>query len=267
MMTEPKKTALTRVKRPVPKDRAVKIRSLPKVLAKYHRRLEPLVEGLVQDTLLINYQIGEIIIEAETDLDARANKTPSLRQFADHHVQHLAEAAGVDRRTFADCKRVARKYTRAEYQELVSKPWVTWPHVVHLLNAEGEVLRCEMEEMVVSERLSAKDLQAEIRARQGNRRKGTGRKPKVPNTLNVAFFQLQAQTAKLTRSVSEVWFGPQFDMATELRKCPADEIDSKTVLQIDDSITSLEDAENAIRTAIRKLQNARRRFTAPPADA
>jgi len=266
-MTRLKKTAMKRAKRPVPKDRAEKIRALPKELTKYHRLLEPLVERLVQDTLLINFEIGEIIIEAETDLDARANKTPSLRQFADHHVQHLAEAAGVDRRTFADCKRVARKYTRAEYQELVSKPWVTWPHVVHLLNADGEVLRREMEEMFVSEGWSAKQLQAEIRARQGNRREGTGRKLKAPNTLNVAFFELQAQTSKLTRSVAEVWFGPQFDMAAELRKCPAGEINSKTLLQIDDSIMSLEDAENAVRTAIRKLQNARQRFTAPPADA
>jgi len=229
--------------------------------------LEPLFEGLVQDTLLINYQIGEIIIKAEADLDARAKKTPSLQEYADQHIEHLADAVGVDKRTFSDCKRVARDYTREEYQKLISKPWVTWPHVVHLLNAKGKTLRRKMEEKVISEGWSAKQLQAEIRALQGNRRPGTGRPLNAPNNLNEAFFKLQADTSKLTRSIEEVWFGPRFSITVELDKCPADEVDSEIRSQIDESIIVLDEAEGAVRTARRALRQAKERLGAPPVES
>ena len=266
-MTKPKKTAQKRVKRPVPKDPAEKIRSLPKELLKYYELLKPLVERLVQNTLLINYQIGEIVIEAEADLDTRAKKAPSLRQFADHHVQFLAEAAGVNKRTLSECKRVAREYTREEYQKLISNSSVTWPHVVHLLNAKGQTLRREMEKRVASEGLSAQQLQAEIRARQGNQRPGTGRPLNAPNNLNEAFFKLQTDTSKLTRSIEEVWFGPRFSITVEIGKCPADEVDAEIRSQIDQSLSVLDEAADAVRTAKRELQQAQERLGASPIES
>ena len=258
---------MKRAKRPVPKDRVEKIRALPKELTKYHRLLEPLVEGLVQDTLLTTYQMGEIMVNAETDLDARAKENPSLQEYADRHVEHLAEASGIDRRTLSDCKRAARAYTREEFQKLMSKPWVTWPHVVHLLNARGKKLRLEMEEKVVSEAWSAKQLQAETRARQGNRRPGTGRPLNAPKSLNGAFFDLQADTSKLTRSITEVWFGPRFSIIAELDKCLVDEVDADIRSQIDESIAVLDEAEDAVRTARRELRQAQERLGAPPVEA
>jgi hypothetical protein len=257
-MTRLKKTAMKRAKRPVPKDRAEKIRALPKELTKYHRLLEPLVEGLVQDTLLTNYQMGEIMVNAETDLDARAKENPSLQECADRHVEHLAEASGIDRRTLSDCKRVARAYTREEYQKLMSKPRVTWPHVVHLLNARGKKLRRAMEEKVVSKGWSANQLKAEIRASQGNIREGTGRPPKVPGSLNHAFHMVTSGSKQIARRLTEVLFGDRYDISAVIKTCPPNKIGEQTPQQIDESIEALEKMVAAGRMGIRRLRQGKR---------
>lgn len=243
--------------------RSEKINALPAEVRTIYDQLEPLFERTRQGKLLLRYRIGEILKAAVPDLQKRANKKPALMKISDNLVEYLAEALDVPHRTLYRCLQLAREYKPERFQQLVACSWVTWQHVVNLLDVKNPKLQREMESTLVAEKLSAGELKSEIRTRKDNDRPGSGRPLKVPVTLNRAIDQLTTTALKFVRCTNEVWFGGGYNIAGVIADRPPDEIDENTLQQINKGIDVLEAVKEAANKGINEFRLAKQRVEEP----
>ena len=265
-MTQPPTNPLKSVQSAIPKSQTMKINALPEEARAYCEQVSQIFERRRQHKLLWRYEVGEILAAASSNLDKQADKKPSLRSIADNLVRYFAEVVAVPNRTLSDCLRLVRTFGQERYQRLVESEGITWPHVLYLLNVNGEKLRTEMETKLIAERWGAERLKAEIRARLENQRRGTGRKLKAPESLNHALNQLTSSADKFTRQMTETWFGDRFDIATEIESLTPSKTSVRTPDQIRASVTALKSLIAAAQMGIRKLKPLAKGGLAKPQD-
>jgi hypothetical protein len=252
-------TELIRVEREIPEDVAIEIENLPRPLKERCEKILPLVDDTVLTVLVNKYRIGEHVIKAGSEMDEYAANIPTYRKIADRHVEHMAAALGLHKRTLYDCLRLVQTYSREEYQALISSPWITWEHVIYLLNAGGEPLRAEMQQKIEAEGWSPKEVQAAIHAHWGNRRQGSGRLPAVPKNIDVALHRLTKNGVTFTRYVDEACCCDKFDIATKIGETPPDEITDQTLQQLTECKATIESVGDSVRKGKQSLQRAEER--------
>jgi exonuclease VII small subunit len=258
--SETKTTELTRVDHEVPEDQAWEIEHLPPPLKEGCEELQPIIDETVQTVLLNKYRIGEIVSKAGEEMDKHASNIPGRQKYKVKFVEYMATALRLNKRTLSDCLRLVHMYGREEYQELITNARMTWEHVLCLLNAGGEPLRIEMQQKIEEEGWTTNQVRAEVRARVGNQRSGTGRPPGIPKNLNEAFFRLDSSAVGLTRRIEDACFCDEFDITEKLLDTPLDEITEQTLVQVNQSKDKLRSAEAATQRGFGKLEEAETRI-------
>ena len=121
------------------------------------------------------YEVGEVLVMAEADLNDKASEKPALRNTFQELVEQLTEFQEINTRTLNDYRRLVETYDRKAFNLLIQIPGISWTHIVHLLRVPNPELREQLVTRIATKGLSVKALKAEIAStREGHQGLGTG---------------------------------------------------------------------------------------------
>ena len=249
--------ALSHVGRTVPEDRAHIIRHMPDPLKKYHNKIGKLLGRHIQSTLILYYEIGEILCAATDEMKERADRQVAEVKHIELCPAIMAEALGVSDRLLYHCRNFARTYSRDEVQELLGISAMTWTHVTHLLTADGEQLRSEMLQKVREEHWTCTKLRKEIGKRQEKVGSKSNRKRGLPANPSIALDQLAEETNRVLHAMSDIWLGERYNIVAELRHSNDFNLSDETWYRLDQAILTEEVAAEQHGRAAEDLKQIR----------
>jgi hypothetical protein len=241
-MTKDEQQVLSQVLRTVPQERAHFIRHMPDPLKKYHNKIGKLLERHIQSTLILYFEIGEILCDATSEMKERADRQVGEMKHVRLCPAIVAEALGVSDRVLYHCRDFARTYSRDDVQELLGISAMTWTHVTHLLTVDTEQIRSEMLQKVREEHLTCTELRKEIRKRQGKAGSKSNRKRGLPANPSIALGQMAEETNRVLHAMSDIWFGNRYNIVTELRHPNDFNLSDETWNRLDQAILTEETA-------------------------
>ena len=134
----------------------------------------------------------------------------------------------VDGQLLYKCFKLVETYSEEEYQALCQHDSISPTHALMLGLVEVEESRVKLEEKVISEKLTTKQLFKAEQEMFGVRRKpGGGRPLKVPGNVKKALVHATSQAEKFLKSNDTIWFGDEFDIISEIADLPADKLTSE----------------------------------------
>ena len=100
------------------------------------------------------------------------------------------------------------------YRELAKQEAISPTHALRLASISEGPLRRELQEKVVEENLSVRDLDREIKKTQPKpRKRGAGRPFKVPSSLTKALTHLSTQAEVYRKAHEKIWFGEEYNIS------------------------------------------------------
>jgi len=161
--------------------------------------------------------------------------------------------------------KLAHAYDEESFQELCSHSRVTPSHALQLANVADSDFRSELEARVIGEGMSVRDMEREIRAKYGQRRKpGAGRPLKKSKTVTAAVRHATEQAKLFVKHCDQVWFGDEFSIPDEVETIPGDKLSEEFENQISEAAdlftqlakTATRNAE-ALRGTLKKVEARR----------
>jgi len=195
------------------------------IMQVYRAELEPVCRKLKRlwrrhrkNSLQGYYEIGEAAKPAIGHLKQQLGSG-----YGGHVIDFVAEAAGIDARTLRNCVVLVEVFSATDYHELISRPEITWSHILQLLSAPNTD-REELLASVIEQRWSPDELARQLRQRYGNRRAGSGRRPAVPQSAKHGLVRLLAISQKFSNALEGAIFGSAFDLPAALSNIPPDDV-------------------------------------------
>jgi len=257
MSSDTANTELTTAERPVPEAQADAIRGLPQHLKPFYEQLGSVIGRHIQTTLITNYQIGEILADAQAEMWRRAEQLCAEEKHAEKAIDFLAGALGVSARFLYRCRQVVAKFSREEYQELITTPLLSWTHVVHLLRVDSDALQAEALALLQDKQLTADQFDVEIRKRSGRQPSKPGRPRPVPTDASTGLMQMSTEVSRVLKSLDEIWMGERYDIANELLRPSRFHLNQQTADRLSHGIEVLEIAADFTQRAADRLKTTR----------
>jgi hypothetical protein len=121
---------------------------------------------------------------------------------------------------------------------------IGWSHVIQLLGVSHSD-RDKMQDLIVDEAMTAKELSKLVQKLYGKRRIGTGRNFQVPKTVRAGFAQLRTASSRWMHQNSSVWVSQEHSFFQKLENMPPNEMTHELV----DELEQLIDNQSAMATA------------------
>lgn len=216
------------------------IENLPDDMRETAKELHGQLGLLKQDTLDRLYEVGQIVKRGyDTVAAARRSVGKPVRGLG--LVDQWAQGLGINSRSLRICLKIVNLYAPEEFRIRISRSPIGWTHLVHLVTIEDPQEREQLEDDIVVNQWSAKELASEIRGRHGNRRRGSGRQPAVPRSLEEGLDQLLAELRKLRDRCQQVWFGDRYDIVSAISDVPPEELNADLGNKIQQAVKLLEE--------------------------
>jgi hypothetical protein len=124
-----------------------------------------------------------------------------------------------------DSYRLVTTYNEREFKAICKQPAITATHALQLAGIGDKADRKELQQKVVEEGLSVRELQNAFREKYGLRRQpGAGRPVMVPKNVKAAVTHMLSQAEKFDKLHREAWFCDAFDLREEIAGTPADKL-------------------------------------------
>jgi len=190
---------------------------------------------------------------------------------SDSAITKLAKALSIPVRKLYHCRRVAEEYSAEEVQQLVRRGNITWGHLCILTDVSDRHERKTLHAQIEKEKLTTRQLAAEINPDKKPKARGPGRAPAVPKTLRQGLARVSKASDAFVRQVDEAWFCDAFDLAEKLLDCDPKDLPDDVVDQVGEAITSFERIGEKTPKIVTSLQKAKghveKALKHPPADA
>ncbi len=198
-------------------------------------KLQELQTNRSKSDLSSIHQMGQAILDSAEEI-----------QFA-HQLAHpfridvyelMAESCNLTGRTLRKYADFASIYDQTEIEELVTFN-ATWGHISHILTLSTKRERTEFLVKIRDQKLTIDELAKEIMAKHGNRRAGSGRRPKPPANLKKALDRLLDHSLKFENNTLALLFGDEFSLPECIEMEPPDELSTEVRDKIVNSVSSL----------------------------
>jgi hypothetical protein len=229
-----------------------------------HEELQPAVDELApmcdshrQRSLQWHYDLGEVVDEhyskVQQERSARGGSMYGTRFF--NCLAKQMHRSSISGQLLWQSFHLVSTYDEEAYRELCRHDAMTPTHALMLGLIGGQKERAELQEKVVTEKLTTRQLHEAEKEMFGIRRKpGAGRPLKKPKNVKAAFTHLTAQAGKFIKLNDEVWFGKAFDILSQVQGLTGDKMTDELMAQITDAA---EQCENLAATAIKDAETLR----------
>jgi hypothetical protein len=130
----------------------------------------------------------------------------------------------------------------ASFRELANHKAISPTHALRLASINDGRLRRKLQDKVVEENLTVRELDAEIKRHEPKlpRKRGAGRPFKVPANLTRALAHMSAQSNNYQRAHEEVWFGDKYNIADVVPDLPASILTDDLRNQLEEALQGCE---------------------------
>jgi len=202
VVADPKKAATQKIAATVTKAQAGVFQKMSKPLREVAARVRALAESLHQQDILQRYEIGVLV----------KSVTNNEQKYGERAVEMLAEYLGVQTAVLQVCRRFAKAYAKSDVEQSLLRVGqggqrITFSHFGVLASIEGPTAlaqRQELEDRILSEGLSVRELSQEMKALLGPRGNSAGRKVAVPKSVQSGLADMTRSTQKLLNRV-DAW--------------------------------------------------------------
>ncbi len=171
--------------------------------------------------------------------------------YGDRFFRRLGRDLGFPWLLLYQSYRLVNSYNDREFDALCEQPAITATHALQLAGISDKADRKQLQQKVVEERLSVRELQNAIQEKYGRRRQpGAGRPPKLPKSVKGAVTHMLSQAEKFDKLHREAWFCDAFDLREEIVETPANKLTDElreSVGQTADAFDEL--AETTVQSA------------------
>ncbi len=127
------------------------------------------------------------------------------------------------------------------FDELADQKAISPTHALRLASISDGPLRRELQEKVVDENLSVRDLDREIKKTQPKpRKKGAGRPFKVPSSLTKALTHMSTQATTYRSAHEKIWFGKEYNISKAVPDLPSSLLSKELRKQLADALEGCE---------------------------
>lgn len=225
-------------------------------------KLRPTLEEIAQTTqdihracLLGFHRIGRILIRDQEEISG-LDPTCRTFQLSGSTLEVVAAEVGIAAPTLSKCKRFAQLYDRSTIDSLTTRK-ITWSHMRLLLAVPTEPQRDHLIQRISEEHLTADELGRAIQKQFGNRKPGAGRTARPPASLNKALSILTDGLARSRRLTFERLFSEiddNYDLPTDIRNQPPDELTQQQLDELAKSIVELQELSETAQQVSQRLQ-------------
>ena len=203
--------------------------------------LRPLCQEQRIDTFQWHRTLGKLVARHYARVEREREKINGT-MYGQHFFDKLAEAIQVvSAATLRACFNLSYYYSDAAFRELSSYKAITLTHALRLASIEDDQLRKELQEKVIDENLTVRDLEREIAKDQPRpRKRGAGRPFKVPSSLKKALTHLNEQSTLYRHAHEKIWFGEQFNIAEKVPDLPSSVLSEDLRGQLEEALEGCE---------------------------
>lgn len=195
--------------------------------------IQNLLTKVEQGQVLARHEVGERI--------AKITETPAT--YGEKGAETLAEGLGIDIQELYRCRQLALCYSLKELQSLLKIPMagsgrcIGWTHLDLLCRVPKDGLRTQLQERVLKQGLTTRELAAAIQLKLGKRGGGKGRPRVGIKTPGGALSTLSSNAQKESLLIADVL--PQLDKA----------LDAPASFNTPAFVESVREARDNVRTA------------------
>ncbi len=217
--------------------------------------LRPLCLERRNDTFQWHRALGKLVAKHYARVEREREKTNGT-MYGQHFFDKLAEAIQVvSAATLRACFNLSYYYSDAAFRELSSYKGITLTHALRLASIEDDQLRRELQEKVIDENLTVKDLEREIKKDQPKpRKRGAGRPFKVPSSLKKALTHLNEQSTLYRHAHEKIWFGEQFNIAEKVPDLPSSVLSEDLREQLEEALEGCESLAGVAEAEAKELR-------------
>jgi hypothetical protein len=230
--------------------------------------LRPLCLKQPTDTLQWYRTLGKLVAKHYVRVQKEREKYNDT-MYGEHFFERLAEAIQVvSAGMLRMCFNLYYFYDDAAFRDLSSHKAVSPTHALRLASIHDGKLRRKLQDMIVEENLTVRELDAEIKRHEPElpRKRGAGRPFKVPANLTRALTHMSAQSNNYQRAHWEVWFGEKYNIADVVPDLPASLLTDDLRKQLEEALEGCESlisiAEAEAEQLREALQTVERRMAA-----
>lgn len=231
------------------KERKAVFDEMTPALQKVAKELDKQMDREARGNLLLNYDQGLMIRQVIED----------EAEYGSNAVEQLAQFHGRNASELYDLRNITLTWTREEVEEIASETMesgrrLTVMHLRLLNTLKNKRTRDAMQNRVLKESMSARDLANEVKASGGDRHTHHGqggRKPSAPKSP-LAGVQQIIKAAKGFTNRKEVWEPSVFD---ELDEIDSDKLTEDVLAQLteaDEVMTAMEQSVMSVHERVRK---------------
>ena len=194
------------------------------------------------DTLQSYHSLGKLVAKHYVRVERERTKANDT-MYGQHFFDKLADAIQlVTAGTLRACFNLFYYYPEGPaFRELSSHKEISPTHALRLASIEDDQLRKELQEKVIDENLTVRDLEREIAKDQPRpRKRGAGRPFKVPSSLKKALTHLNEQSTLYRHAHEKIWFGEQFNIAEKVPDLPSSVLSEDLRGQLEEALEGCE---------------------------
>jgi hypothetical protein len=177
--------------------------------------LRPLCLKQRTDTLQWYQTLGKLVAKHYVRVKEERERHNDT-MYGEHFFERLADAIQVvSPAMLRVCFNLYYFYPEGPaFRELTSHKTISPTHALRLASIGDGPLRKQLQEKVIAENLTVRDLDREIKRHQPKpRRRGAGRPYKVPSSLTRALTHLSTQASTYKHAHENIWFGDEYNIA------------------------------------------------------
>jgi hypothetical protein len=215
--TRKKGTSLTAIDREAPPSVEDILELVPELQPTYEE-LRELFGGLARHCALEDYRVGQIVVGVWEKIRALRSDIGGERALG-----FLALMLEIHPRVLYTCRKIAGMYSPEEFEELVSRQPITWPHVVSLSTVADPVRRKELADRTVQEQWTSDELARQISGEKRALPPKPARRPGVPRNFRQGLSRVLKGSQAYENYLEQAWFSEAFDLAAEIPQVPPDQ--------------------------------------------
>jgi hypothetical protein len=220
--------------------------------------LRPLCLKQRADTLQGYHRFGGLVAKHYERVEKEREKY-NRTMYGQHFFERLADAIQVfSAVTLRLCFNLYYYYPEGPaFRDLASHKTISPTHALRLASINEGPLRRKLQEKVIDEKLTVRDLDRAIKAAypKPRRKKGAGRPYKVPSSLTKALIHITAQSDTYRRAHEDIWFGEKFNIAVAVPDIPADRLSDSLRQQLEETLKGCESLARVAEAEVKELRS------------
>ena len=220
--------------------------------------LRPMCLKQRTDTLQWYHALGKLVAKHFTRVEKEREKRNDT-MYGKHFFECLAKAIEVvSAAQLRLCFNLYYFYPEGPaFRELAKEKAISPTHALRLASINEGPLRRELQEKVVEENLSVRDLDREIKKTQPKpRKRGAGRPMKVPSSLTKALTHLSTQAEVYRKAHEKIWFGEEYNISQVVPDLPSSLLSDGLRKQLADALEGCESLATVAEEEANQLREA-----------